>query len=35
MKKLISILFATVVFALAGHARAADLMPQFNFVAPG
>lgn len=33
MKKLISILFAAALFAVAGHAHA--LAPQFNYVAPG
>ena len=35
MKKLISVLLATVVFALAGRAQAANAVPQFGYVAPG
>ena len=34
MKKLISILFATVLFSFAGQARAADAVPHFGFIAP-
>ncbi len=35
MKKLLALLFSSIVVAFAGQAKAADLTPQFGYVAPG